>query len=333
MTIGYFVLGLLLLIGIVVDLLWTTLWVEGGAGPLTSRLMAVTWQTVRWVDGRNSRVLTLTGPLILTVGFTLWLILLWAGWTLVFAGAENILIDTIDGGSISWIDRIYFTGYAMFTLGNGDFAPRGGVWQIATVLVTGSGMLFITLGVTYILSVLEAVTQKRSFATGISGLGMQGDEFVRNAWDGQDFQGLDILLNTYITQLNALTTNHKAYPVLHYFHSEQPEQAPVTSIAVLHDALIILEFGIPAQERPSDAIIENARSSVESYLEALHGTFIEPAHHTPPPPALDVIRDAEIPTNSDDEFIAALGNLEKRRRTMLGLVESDARQWPTRRDA
>ncbi|WP_281246994.1 hypothetical protein [Natrinema salaciae] len=39
MTLGYLALGVIVLVGTVVDVLWTTLWVEGGAGPLTSRLM------------------------------------------------------------------------------------------------------------------------------------------------------------------------------------------------------------------------------------------------------------------------------------------------------
>lgn len=332
MNLGYLLLGVLLLVVVVVDISWTTLWVEGGAAPLTARLMAVTWRTLRRFGDGNARLLSLAGPLILVATLAVWLLLLWSGWTLIFASSDPILVDTVDGGSISWVDRLYFTGYAMFTLGNGDFAPNGDIWQIATVLVTASGMLFVTLSVTYVLSVLDAVTQKRSFATGVTGLGTQGDEVVRTAWNGQEFQGLDLLLNTYVTQLNTLTSNHKAYPILHYFHSKQSEQAPVTSIAVLDDALTILKFGIAEQNRPSDAILKNARSSVDSYLETLHGAFIQPADHAPSPPDLDPIRDAEIPTNSDSEFTTALDSIEKRRQTMLGLVESDARQWPSNRD-
>lgn len=332
MSLAYLIVGVLLLIGTIADLLWTTLWIEGGAGPLTSLLMASTWQTLRRLGGQNERILTVSGPLILILGLTTWIALLWLGWTLIFAGAEDILIDTRNAGPISWVERFYFTGYSIFTLGNGDFAPRDGVWQIMTVLATASGMLFVTLSVTYVLSVLDAVTQKRSFATGVTGLASQGGDVVRAAWNGQEFVGLDLLLNTYTSQLNTLTSNHKAYPVLHYFHSEQSEQAPVTSIAVLDDALTILRFGIPEQNRPSEAIITNARSSVNSYLETLRNSFIRPADDTPPPPDLRPLRDEEIPTISDDEFATSLDELAKRRRTILGLVTSDVRQWPSSED-
>lgn len=325
----YLALGALLLAITVVDLTWTTLWVEGGAGPLTSRLMSWTWRALRRIAGRNSRILSLAGPLIFAISLGTWIALLWGGWTLVFAGAEDALVDTLDRGPVSWIDHAYFTGYAIFTLGNGDFVPRGDVWQLATVLTTASGMLFVTLIVTYVLSVLDAVTQKRSFAIGVSGLGTRSTEIVRGGWTDEEFRGLDLPLNTYASQLNSLTSNHKAYPILHYFHTTQADHAPVGRIAALDEALTLLRFGVSESDRPNDVLIENARSSVGNYLDILDGTFIEAADHSPPSPELDHLRDAGVPTVSDEEFAAAIEELDERRRTLLGLVESDAREWPS----
>ncbi|WP_254528799.1 potassium channel family protein [Natrinema gelatinilyticum] len=324
-----FALGSVLLATIVVDLLWTTIWVEGGAGPLTSRLLVWTWSGLRRIGDRDSRLLTLSGPLCLVNGLAVWIFLLWAGWTLIFASADYSIIDTIDGGPVSWLDRLYFTGYTIFTLGNGDFAPRDGIWQLMTTLTTASGMLFVTLSVTYVLSVLDAVTQKRSFASSVSGLGTRSDEILRTSWDSNEFRGLDVPLNDLTSQLNALTENHKAYPILHYFHSGQSDRAPVTSIAILDDALTLLRFGVSESDRPSDTIVKNARMSVHSYLRTLHETFIEPADRSPPDPALDSLRDAGIPTVSNEEFTASLSDLTERRKTLLGLVESDVREWPT----
>lgn len=329
MNLVYFLLGVVLLATGVVDLLWTTVWVEGGAGPLTSRLMAGTWQLVRRIGNRNSWVLSLTGPFIFIAGLTVWIVLLWGGWTLIFASAEATLIDTLNRGAISWVDRIYFTGYTFFTLGTGDFVPQGGVWQLATILATGSGLLLVTLSVTYILSVLDAVTQKRAFASNVTGLGMQGEELIRRSWNDDEFDGLELTLNTFTSQLNTLTSNHKAYPILHYFYSRQPEQASVIGIAVLDETLTILRFGVPEQHRPSDVILTNARASVQNYLNTLQTAFIEPAQRSPPPPDLDSFLEVGVPTVSDEEFAMSLAQLDERRRTLLGLVESDARQWPS----
>lgn len=328
MNVGYLLLGVALLAVAIVDLLWTTLWVEGGAGPLTARLMSSTWGFFRNFGRKRPTVRTLAGPAILTLGIGVWIAMLWLGWTFVFAAAEAPLVDTVDGGAVSWADRLYVAGYALFSLGNGDFAPTSAGGQAALVLGTASGLFFITLAVTYVLSVLDAVAQKRSLAAGIAGLGASGEAIVVTSWDGEKFDGVDHLLSTYVQQLNRLTTNHNAYPVLHYFHTHQPGEAPVTSIAALDEALTILRFGVRASARPSDAIIANARSSIGSYLETLQGSFVPTAERAPPPPELDSIREAGIPTCSDEAFAESVAAVERRRRRLLGLVESDAREWP-----
>lgn len=327
MNLVLLVVGVLLLASLIFDLLWTTLWVEGGAGPLTSLLMAWVWRTLRQFREIDSRVLTLSGPIILTVSLTTWIMLLWGGWAFIFASGESSIIDTVNRNPISWSDWVYFSGYTIFTLGNGDFAPQEGIWQLMTTLATASGMLFITLSVTYVLNVLSAITQKQSFASSVSGLGEHGTEILLTSWNGEEFEGLDLPLNTSTTQLNTLTSNHKAYPILHYFHSKQTSQSPTVSVTILDETLSLLQFGLSKQSRPSNTILKNAQTSVESYLDTVQSAFIEPADRSPPPPNLDTFREKELPTVSDGEFTTALEDMDERRRTLLGLVESDEREW------
>lgn len=327
MSLVYLVSGGLLLVIVSVDILWTTLWVQGGAGPLTSRLMSQMWKLMRKVIGHRQRLLTVSGPVILVTSLVVWLGLLWGGWTLVFAAGERALVDTRNTGPISWWGRLYFTGYSIFTLGNGDFSPLGGVWQFATVIATASGMFFVTLIVTYILSVLGAVTQKRAFASSVSGLGKQSDEILLTSWDGEDFQGLELQLSELSSELDTLTANHKAYPILHYFYSAQPKNAPAVGIVVLDEMLTILRFGIPEHDT---IIVRSARSSVEDYLKTLRDAFIDPADQSPAHPELSPFREAGIPTVADEEFIDSVADLKKRRRQLLGLIESDVREWPNR---
>ena len=188
MNAGYLLLGVAVLLLVVVDLLWTTLWVEGGAGPITSRLMSVLWTTFRRLFGNRPRLLSLSGPTILVLSLVTWITLFWVGWLFLFAAGEGSLIDTRDAGGISWIERFYFVGYTLFTMGTGDFTPKDGIWQIATALTTASGMLFVTLSVTYILNVLGAVTQKHSLASTIHGLGGRSVDIIETGWDGDTFR-------------------------------------------------------------------------------------------------------------------------------------------------
>ena len=327
----YFGLGVSLLIVAAIDLLWTTLWVEGGAGPLTARLMRRTWKLLRRFGTYSPRIRTLAGPVILALGLGMWIALLWGGWMFVFASAENALRDTIDAGPISWVERFYFVGYSMFTMGNGDFAPRDGLWQILTALMTASGMLLVTLSITYVLSVLEAVTQKRTFARDVSGLGLDSESIVTTTWNGDEFDNVALPLNSITTALNELTANHKAYPILHYFYTDDREAAAVLSVASLDDALTLWQRATPEENRPSDSVLENARSSVQGYLDTV-STFATQSDERPPPPDLTLLRKAGVPTVSDEEFDDVFEELKERRRTMHGLIQADARQWPGTRE-
>jgi len=189
-------------------------------------------------------------------------------------------------------------------------------------------MFFVTLSVTYVLNVLSAVTQKRSLASSIHGLGGQSTEILETSWDGDSFRGLDVPLNMIANQLGTLAANHKAYPILHYFFTPEPSQAPTKNIAVLDETLTLLRFGVDPAHRPSEPAITQARSGVQTYLDELGSGFVEPASQSPPAPDLSQLRDSGIPTVSDDEFSKSLVGVDDRRRLLLGLVESDARRWP-----
>lgn len=328
MNIAFIILGVFLLTVTVADLIWTTLWVDGGTGPLSARFTTWTWRILRKVHGKYFPALSLAGPVMLVASLVMWVTLLWAGWTFVFAGGEDALYDTIDNEPVTWSGRIYFIGYSMFTMGNGDFSPADGFWQIATSMTTASGMLLITLAVSYVLSVLGAVAKKRSFANAVTGLAMQPQDLLEKAWDGRDFHALDLHLNTLASQLNHLSDQHKTYSVLHYYHSDTKETASVVAVAILDEALTMIRFGIPEEHRPNKIVIESARSSVQSYLKTLHSAFIEPADQAPPAPDLNRLRSMGIPTTDSAVFNEALAELDERRRNLLGMIRADAWPWP-----
>lgn len=320
--------GVVLLGVVVVDILWTTLWTDGGAGPLSSRLTAGTWHGLRRAAGESSRLLDVAGPIVLVVTLAAWMGLLVAGWTLVFAGGEA-LVDTRTHGPVGWVDRVYVVSYVVFTLGIGDFVPTHGDWQLVTALATASGMLFVTMGVTYVLSVIGATVEKRSFASDVIGLGDRSEEFVRAGWNGEDFHDLDLRLDTLASELGHLAKQHKAYPILHYYHSRKDNNASAAAVAILDESLTVLDHGVPEERRPNGAVLMAARSSVSDYLKTLESAYIRPAETAPPPPDIEALRRANVPTVTDAEFDRALESLDDRRRELRGLTDADARDWPS----
>jgi hypothetical protein len=218
----------------------------------------------------------------------------------------------------------------MFTDGNGDYTPvyGGDVWEVASAFTTASGMAFVTLGVSYVLTVLGAVSDKRSFASTVTGLGERSEAFVRAGWNGEDFRGLERTIETLASDLSTLAEQHKSYPILHYYHSEEAERASAVAVPILDEALMLFRYGTPEDEGIDPAIVETGRSSAHSYLETLDQSFIDPAPSVPRAPVLDRLREDDIPTVSDEAFAEALADLTDRRRRLLGVVEADAWEWP-----
>jgi len=328
MNVALFAFGAALILAAAVDLFWTTLWVDGGAGPISARLSSGTWRGLKAVGSGRRRVLSLAGPLILVLTLFVWIGLLWAGWTITFGASETALLSTRHGGYPNWVGRGYYVAYTMFTDGNGDYTPHGELWQIASGMTTASGMLFATLSVSYILSVLGAVADKRSFASSVHGLGERSEAFVRAGWNGENFDQLDLPLNEFAADIGRLAEQHKSYPILHYYHSEGATDASTVAVAVFDDALMLLRFGVPEERRPNEALVRGARSSASDYLQTLDERFVERVDRTPRPPDLDRLRDDGIPTVSDDEFTDTLEDVDERRRRLLALVEADAWYWP-----
>lgn len=181
------------------------------------------------------------GPLILIATLLTWILLFWTGWTLLFAADPGSLIDTNDSFPLSWWERWYVTGFLLFTLGVGDYVMKEGIWQILAIFNAASGLVFITLGVTYILSVLEAVTQKRAFAESVRGMGESVTEVMTDSWNGKDFHDIDLLLNSFSSQLSTLTSLHNAYPILHYYQTSKRDEELSVAVATLDEALTVLE--------------------------------------------------------------------------------------------
>jgi len=216
----------------------------------------------------------------------------------------------------------------MFTVGNGDFKPADGLWQLVSSAVAATGIILVTLSVTYLLSVLSAVAAKRAFASQIHGLGGSADEFVLSGWNGRDLHGLDRQLNDLSSQLSRLTEQYLAYPVLQYYHAAGVRKSPVKAVAILDDALTLMSLGVDEAARPNGADLTSARSAVTSFMDdTLEAAAIAPAPDPPPHPRLQTLAGRGIPTVDEARYLQQTTALDDRRRTLLGLVHGDGWNW------
>ena len=190
-------------------------------------------------------------------------------------------------------------------LGTGDYVPAGAPWQVASL----SGLFVVTLVITYVISVVSDVAEKRQLAGTIHALGSSAPEIVAQAGDGSGFDGLDQHLPPLGKQLELHHRRHLAYPVLHYCHSTERCAAPAPAVAAFDDALLLLSEAVAEPARPAPAVVDPPRRRVAAFLSRLGEAFVEPAAELPP--ATDALRHAGTP-------LAPTTGLDRTRRVAAG---------------
>ncbi|MGK7389395.1 MAG: potassium channel family protein [Candidatus Cyclobacteriaceae bacterium M2_1C_046] len=328
MNFFYLLIGIVITIWAIIEGLWTTIWVDGNSAPLTSRLTTVIWKGFRlFVSKKSHRILSLAGPVILFLTVVIWISLILFGWSFIFYSFEDSLTNK-DNTPVDFSDVFWYIGYCMFTVGNGDSSPNGSFWQIASTFVAMSGMLIVTLSVTYILQVISAVVNKRSFANQVISIGKTPEEFVCEQWNGDGFGAIELQMVSLTGKLSTLTEQHLAYPILNYYHAAQYENSVAVAVAIYDDALTIISKAVPEKHHPPTTILTSGRRTIDSFIKTLKAAFIEASEESPPQPNLDKIRKDNIPIESEEVFNKALKDLEQRRKLLYGAIKNDAWHWP-----
>lgn len=317
------VLGIAVLATVAFDALRTTTSPGSGGGPITTRITAGLWSLSLSLHRRHPShtLLTRVGTSLLLMTFLVWVMLTWLGWTLVFRGVGSLVMN--DGTPAGPADTVWFAASTLFTLGLGDVTPHAADSKILTAVATFTGLFVVTLGVTYFVPVVSAVTRRRQVATHISSLGHTVDDVVTQACDGTDAFVAHVA--NIVPTLTLVAQEHLAYPVLHYFHSTARDAALAPSVAVLDEALTVLEHG--TEESVDSGAVRPARAAVGHLLETLGSAFVAPAPASPLPPPLDALEEAGIATTERDKFTHHLADTDHRRRLLLALVEADGWSW------
>jgi len=320
-------IGVALIAIATVDAIWTTLSTKD-AGPISGWVAGHLWFGLRRAHGasRSHRLLSAGGTIIVLATLLTWLFFFWAGWTLVFASSHEAIVDLQTREPVDFVGRIYFAGYAMTTLGTGDVVPVGG-WRIVTILCAASGLVIITLAITYFGPLLGAVTAGRQVATYIASMGTTPQQLIIKAWHEGDLRGLDSYLANLAEMLNSHTQRHHAYPVVHYFHTSDPESAVPLRLAVLDEAITLMRVAVTPEARPHPMSLHVLESATTAYLNILSAVYIDRAEDAPPLPDLAPLREAGIPLLPEEQIQAAFESRAARRQLLLGLVEHDGWSW------
>ena len=260
------------------------------------------------------------GGLLSFCTVVMWMGLLWFGWTLIFLPVADAVVRTSTGEPADPVERIYFTGLTLFTLGLGDYRPDGPLWQILTALCVANGFLAVTMSATYLVPMLSAAVQKRAVASMIDSLGNTPEDIVINGWRDDSLLSLGSRLASISSQIVSTATSHLSYPILHTFSTTQAGRALSVQIAKLNEALLLVEHGVSPEVRPADLDISSAMRALKDFFNDAGQSGSKAAEDVPSPPELARLTGAGIPSVGPEEFESAIAGERGLRSRAFGIV-------------
>ncbi|QOY93838.1 two pore domain potassium channel family protein [Massilia sp. UMI-21] len=323
------ILGVSIIALVLADIVRTTLSSNGG-GFLTNAVAAGVWKLFFLASSKRGRATLLThaGMMILISIILAWVLSLWLGVFLVLlSDAGSIVTDK--GAASNAMEKLYFAGFSLSTLGVGDYKANSDGWRLVTTAAAFAGLIFMTVSVTYFVPVLSAVTAQRTLAFHIRSLGLTPEDIVRNSWDGSSFGVFVDACDTLDSMLIEHTFKHYTYPVLHYFHSADPALAFPRNIVVFAEAFYLIRYG--ARLAPSQELkLKKAETFLDAYLEAMRRDVVHGVRGGEPPP-LDSgrLRSAGLPLRTTEELAQALSrhDIGPKRAVLGAVLVSDGWDW------
>ncbi|ERJ19726.1 Ion transport 2 domain-containing protein [Salinisphaera shabanensis E1L3A] len=282
------VLGALFVLIVAYDGARTTL-SASTSGPLTRRLSAALWRVLLFVHRLSPRhgMLERAGTWITLTLILSWVLIAWLGWGLLFLASPDAVLNSTTKIPASLIERIYFAGFTLTTLGVGDFVPGNGWARILTVVASANGLLLFTMSITYAIPIISAATEKRQLALTINTLGESPFDICRTTVGSGDFATLASQLEQIGSAIADAGQKHLAYPILHYFHSADTMTALPLALARLDQTLTIIDSAHQSLPDDTRARIAITRRNIAHFLGTLESAFIRPSARNPHIPALD----------------------------------------------
>lgn len=320
-----FAAGVLIVVFVLVNVFISTL-APRGSRFFTQRLLHWVWKFFYWIAGGNGRkrILNYAGLFTLIVFLLVWISLFWIGNTLIYMSELDSVVATSNNMPATPIQKFYFVGYILSTLGLGDFGPNGDVWMVYTSVISFSGFIMISTIVSFLLSVSAGEILKRKVSGFIHSLGSSPENILLNGWNGKDFSRLTAHFIELTNMILEVSQQHTAYPVLHNFHTNLVRESFSVNLAGLDEALSILLLYKPEDILPSKVEIYSLRFAITEYLATLQKAYIHPSHNDPGDVRIEKLKNENIPLKSNShEMDLNIDQLQFRRKLMLGMLESD----------
>lgn len=326
MNIVLFLFGSVITLIAIYDMVYTIL-SPRGAGFIADRVSRTIWRGYLKLTGGNgkNRTLRFIGPLLLLIIVLTWIIILWIGNTLmVYSDSEALWSSTNREYVSGFVENLYFSAYVLSSMGSGDFTPATDFWMVYTGFISYTGVVFISLGISFLIPVIEAIALKRQVSLQLHNLGPNPRSILEN-YEGNGYSGLMEKLDDLEPSILKLAQYHLAYPVIHYFHSERRYESLPVKLASLDEALSILMYKVHKGNIDDVMTLRRTYNSLTYYLSTLDNAFITPGDDEPERPDTTYLNDVSERDSIHGE--RSDSDLIYRRKLLLAYLQNDGWKW------
>lgn len=256
-------LGLLILVVNFFDFFHTTL--SGhGFGIISEKLNKLLGKLILKV--RHSLVFKYSGFIHLMATSLTWLLFLIGGCFLIFSSWELMVVDSQTKDPASLVERFYYTGYVISTLGIGDFVPGNDLSRVLTSLLSFSGFILLTTALTYFLSVVSAVQQKKLLAFYIASLGDDINKLYNSAIAAEDFNSLLNSSSSLVEKILQNASSSVFFPVTQYYLTSKKDASLELQLVRLREVLVALNYQF--EENSAESLqLKSILTAISKYLQ------------------------------------------------------------------
>ena len=254
--------GIFIIVLVFLDFFHTTL-SGNGFGFISRELNRLLNRLI--IQNRSRSIFKFSGLTHLLVTTFIWLALLFCGTFVIFNAGESMVVNGTTYLPATTSGRFYYTGYVLSTVGIGNLVPGNETSEILTGILSFSGFILITIGLTYLLSVVQAVLSKKQLAFFISTLGSDVEEIYLFFKKDENLDGLLSDANDLRQQILTNASSYLAFPMANYFLTKNRKSALIVQLAILSEVLMILRMDYE-KESSEYAKLCTLINAIEKYL-------------------------------------------------------------------
>lgn len=272
-------LGGVVLVAGLLDLFLTALNYDE-AGFLATRLCKLQWRCIRSITRRLSRrwrpfALRQVTGLQIMLSVVTWLGCVVVGFGFIYYGLMEGANFRYDGRGLGdgMFSALYLSAAQLATVGTSQISPQTNVLRVLTIAETLSGLVLVTLILTFLLGVYQVVRDLRSLAANFAAVESDFGSAVASL--GPYFpQGRPVGLDSYLQAISdsfwSYSDGLRLHHIAYYFQSGRDQFSLPYALHMVVTTLAALRWGLPSGLACLEPVLARLIPQYESFADYLH---------------------------------------------------------------